>query len=225
MNPPAHKSGVGLNTLYRAEALSATPADSRLSNVIAHWQFDAQEWRQFLDFDRKKRQNEDTRQAFVIAIILVLAFAAALFIGAVQAFAGLLIFAGIIGLGVLAHFFLQARREKQMETAGADGSGEIYITPEGVWTNGVWFDWGEDTAWRLATVTPVLASMGVRLAPGVPSYIEFRCRGRAPGRHRVRVDKKWRVPVPAGKQDEALEVFRYFGKPSATRDKFGLPDD
>lgn len=224
MNPPAHNSEIGVNTL-RAGALGQSVVDWRLSNVITHWRFDAEEWRRFLTFDKDKRQKQDKREALVVVLIILLALLGTLFIGSLHAFAGVLILAGLIALGVFVHFFIQGRRQRQLELPGAGGAGEIYITPAGVWTNGVWFDWGEGTPWHLATVTPVLADMGVRLPPGVPSYLEFKCRGRAAGRYRPKIDKNWRVPVPRGKADEALEVVKHFGKPSATRDRFGLPDD
>ena len=199
--------------------------DRRLASAIVHWQFAAHEWQQFLDFDKKKRQKEDTRALAVIAVIGAVILAVVLLVGPLQAFAAFLIVAGIIAAGAGAHFLIQRKRYQRMETPRADDVANVYITPEGIWTNGVWFDWGEQTAWRLTTVTAVLAELGIRLPPGAPSYLEFKCRGRAPGRHAVKINKKWRVPVPNGKADEAQAVVRYFDKPSAGRNEFGLPVD
>lgn len=199
--------------------------DPRPKDTIVHWQYDPQEWRQFVEFDKKKRQAQDTRQALVIGVILTVALLAFLFIGSLSAFAGMAIFAVIITAGIAVHFFVNSQRQKQMEATPVNSGGEVYITPNGISTNGVWFDWGENTPWRLTTVTPVLRDMGVRLPPNVPSYIEFRCRGGAAGRHRVKVNKKWRVPVPQGRENEARRVFEYFGKPSTRRNEFGLPSD
>ena len=199
--------------------------DLRLKEPIVHWRYKPQEWRQFIEFDKKKRHAQDTRQALVIVVILIVALLAFLFVGMLSAFAGMAIFAVIITAGIAVHFFVNSQRQKQIESTDANSGGEVYITPNGISTNGVWFDWGEDTPWRLATVTPVLRDMGVRLPPNVPSYIEFKCRGRAAGRHQVKVNKRWRVPVPGGREDEARRVFEYFGKPSTRRNEFGLPDD
>ena len=199
--------------------------------AIVHWQLDPDEWRKFLEFDKAKRRKQDTREVFVVFILIALGLASFLSVGLLAnsgdvlgAVGALVIFAAIIALAVIAHLFIQGRRYRQMESPGAD-NGTIQITPEGIWANGVCFDWGEGTAWRLTTVTPVLAQNGVRLPPGVPSYLEFKCRARVTGRNPVRVDKKWRVPVPRGKEDEAREVIKYFAKPSAIRDEFGLPAD
>lgn len=178
-----------------------------------------------MKFDKQKRRTQDTRQALVIVMILVMALFAFLFIGILDAFVGAAIFAAIISLGIAAHFLVNSQRQKRMESTDGNSGGEVFITPTGISTNGVWFDWGEGTPWRLTTVTPVLRDMGVRVPPNVPSYIEFKCHGRAAGRHRVKIDKKWRVPVPGGREDEARRVFEYFGKPSTTRNEFGLPDD
>ena len=142
-----------------------------------------------------------------------------------EAVCGVGIFAGIIFLAVIAHFLIQRRRYQGMGSHSASGGGEVYVTPDGIWANGEWFDWGDGTPWRLLTVTPVLADTGVGLPIGALSYLEFKCSGRAAGRHRPKVDKKWRVPVPTGEEERAREVVKYFGKPSAVRDKFGLPDD
>lgn len=178
-----------------------------------------------MEFDKRKRLTQDTRQALVIFIIMVLVLLAFLFIGSLSAFAGVAIFLAIITAAIAVHFLVNSQRQKQMESTVGNSEGEVYITPTGISTNGVWFDWGEDTPWRLTTVTPVLRDMGVRLPPNVPSYIEFKCHGRAAGRHRVKVDKRWRVPVPRGREDEARRVFEYLGQPSARRNEFGLPDD
>lgn len=199
--------------------------DPRLKETIVHWRYEPHEWRQFMEFDKRKRLTQDTRQALVIFIIMVLVLLAFLFIGSLSAFAGGAILAVIFTAGIAIHFFVNSQRQKQMESTVGNSGGEVYITPTGISTNGVWFDWGEDTPWRLTTVTPVLRDMGVRLPPNVPSYIEFKCHGRAAGRHQVKVDKKWRVPVPRGQEDEARRVFEYFGQPSTRRNEFGLPDD
>ena len=199
--------------------------DPRLEQTIVHWRYEPQEWRQFTEFDKRKRLTQDTRQALVLLAILVLALFAFLLIGSTSAFAGVAILAVIIIAGIAVHFFVNSQRQRQMESTDSNSGGEVYITPNGISTNGVWFDWGDDTPWLLTAVTPVLRDMGVRLPPNVPSYIEFKCRGPAAGRPSFRVDKKWRVPVPTGKEDEARRVFEYFGKPSTRRNEFGLPDD
>jgi hypothetical protein len=126
-------------------------------------------------------------------------------------------------LAVVAHFLIQRQRYQVMGLHDAGSGGDVYVTPEGIWANGVWFDWGDATPWRLSLVTPVLADTGVGLSPGDLGYIEFKCSGRAAGRHQLRLDKTWRVPVPRGREDEAREVVRYFDKPSAVRNEFGLP--
>lgn len=226
-----HESRVGVNTPYQTSQQGQTSIDGRLTQAIIHWQFGSQEWRQFLEFDKAQRQKHDTKAAFAILIIFALGLVVFLFLGllgnseeALPAIGALLIFAAIVALGVIAHFLIQGRKYQRMDPTGT-GDGDIFITPKGIRANGVWFHWGEGTAWRLTTVTPVLADTGVRLPPGVLSYIEFKCRARAAGRYRMRVDKKWRVPVPPGKEDEAREIIRYFGKPSTLRDKFGVPAD
>ena len=215
---------IGVNTCG-VRPPDQTSFDQRPRQALAHWRFDAQEWQQFVEFDKKKRQKQDTREVFVIYLIIGLALAVFLVIGSPQALAAIIIVAVIIGAGVVAHLLIQQRRQRRIESHDTSGGGEIYITLGGIWTNGEWFDWGEEkTAWRLVTVTPVLADTGVRLPPGAPSYLEFRCRART-ARHFIKVDKKWRVPVPIGKEDEARGVFTRLGKPSANRDKFGLPAD
>jgi hypothetical protein len=211
------------NTAYRGDLEGQASFDRERPQALAHWRFDTNEWQRFIEFDKNKRQKQDAREVFVIFIILCLVVAAFLIIGSPQALAAILIIAGIIAAAVVAHLQIQGRRQRRIESH--DTGGEIYITLNGIWTNGEWFDWGEHkTAWRLVTVTPVLADSGVRLPPGAPGYLEFRCRART-ARHFIKVDKKWRVPVPIGKEDEAREVFRRLGKPSANRDKFGLPAD
>ena len=201
------------------------PVQPGLADPIVHWEFSTQEWQQFLEFDKQKRHKQDFRHVLAIFVLLALVLVVVLFLGAVEAFVALVIFAGIIALGVLVHLLMQRQRYQKMESPAPGGGGDVYITPNGVWTNGVWFDWGDATPWHLSTVTPVLSDTGVRLPPGALSYIEFNCSGRAAGRHRAHVDKKWRVPVPRGKEDEARGVASYFGKPTADRDEFGLPYD
>jgi hypothetical protein len=225
--PPNLKSKIGVDDPSHADSKVQFYIDPRLQQAIAHWEFDAQAWQRFLEVNETKRYDQDIKVAFVILTIIALVMGILYVLGAREAVCGVGIFGGIILLTVIAHFLIQRRRYQGMGSYDAGRGGDVYITPKGIWANGVWFDWGDGTPWRLSTVTPVLTDTGVRLPPGDLSYIEFKCRGRAAGRFRVKVevDKKWRVPVPRGKEGEAREVVRYFGKPSAVRDKFGLPDD
>ncbi len=224
MKGPSLKSSLLLNNSSIASPSSA-PVDSRLAQTIVHWQFEPQEWQRFLEFDEVNRQKQDSKWVFVIPAILALVMGVFFVLGLGEAVIGVGIFAGIIFLAIIAHFAIQRRRYQGMRLHDERGGGEVHITPEGILANGEWFDWGDATPWRLTTVTPVLAETGARLPPGSLSYLEFKCRGRVAGRRPVRVDKKWRVPVPRGKEEEARRVVQYFNKPSARRDEFGLPAD
>lgn len=197
--------------------------DPRLRQAIVHWQFDPKTWHEFLEFDESTRHKQDSKTVLVILVLAALVIGVLVFIASAEAVFGVGIFAGIILVTIILHFLIQRGRYQGMRSRVPSGAGDVYITPEGIWANGEWFDWGDATAWRLSTVTPVLSDTGVGLPPSALSYLEFNCRGRAPGRHGAKVDKKWRVPVPRGKEEEAREVVKYFGKPSGPRDEFGLP--
>lgn len=199
--------------------------DSRLNNAIAHWQVDPQTWAAFMEFDKAQRNKQDQRTLLVILLAIVLLLCVFFLLGVVEAVIAIVILAAVFSVVAIIHFVLQGHRYRQMESRGGPGYGDVYITPAGISANGVWFDWGDNTPWKLVTVTPALADSGIRLPPGVPSYLEFKCRARAAGRHRAQIDKTWRVPVPRGKESEAREVVEYFGRPSGRLNEYGLPED
>lgn len=151
-----------------------------LQQALVHWQFDPQSWQLFLEFDETKRNKQDSKVALAILVIIALVMGVFFFLGVGEAVCAVGIFAGIILLAVIVHFLIQRQRYQGMVSHRAGGGGDVYITPEGIWANGVWFDWGDQTPWRLSTVTPVLADTGVGLPPGALSYIDSNAAAERP---------------------------------------------
>ena len=171
--------------------------------TLAHWRYTPDEWRAFTGHERDVHRFELsdllTKHLHLIVIIAVVFVVGG---GAAGGVGGAVIVAVMGGVFfLLVTLFHKAMRMYAQSSLEAR-PGEVYITHNGVWTNGMWFGWGaRDPAWRLRVVRRETVPVETGATMDV---LEFKCVGTVPLRGgKVPIDKGWRVPVPAGKKAEA----------------------
>lgn len=178
------------------------------SEILAHWRYAPDEWRAFIEYEKKalRREIRQTLPAFFLYAVVVISLIAlvAAFVDGLATGALVLLLIPFAGLFLLfatgVHLLIKRGEQAKFEAT----AGDVQITFYGVNTNGVWFGWDyEENPWRLQSVRRLkqsAAAVGVEL-----EILEFTCVGTI--KHvkggRQRAAKKWRVPVPRGKEREA----------------------
>jgi hypothetical protein len=173
------------------------------SNFLAAWRYTPEEWRIFTENEREHHRfevsDELTKHRNLIVIGGAIAVLMGLLAGGLPGLAIVLVL--VVGFLVVVTFIHQVMRKTAQHGLEAM-NGEVWIMPDGVCTNGMWFGWAaRDPNWRLRIVRreTIFSNEG----KGV-EILEFKCIGTVTIRGQpMTVDKEWRVPIPAGKEAEA----------------------
>jgi len=164
-------------------------------NLIAHWKYSAEEWKQYIETEHRSGKRERWRLFYLITVITVIVcFAFAIFrpesLMVVLVILPLLL--ALLLLVVLVVTTMRYRRSRNRV-------GEVFIGKDGVYLNGLYHSW-KTVGGRLEKVSCVW---------GRGAYIEFRYSSR---RAYARGGYMVRVPVPQGQEDLAKKVAAQFGE-------------
>lgn len=172
------------------------------SEVLAHWHYTPDEWREFVEHEKGVRGDEigGFFQKIIpyIAAIIIVMMIAALISGALAAIVFVfLLAAGFAVFAVGIHWLI---RQNELSTLKSR-AGEVRITIYGVNTNGFWFDWEfEGDRSRFQSVK----CLNAHTATGRLNFLEFKCLVKIKVRGTYQTfDKLWRVPIPNGREEEA----------------------
>lgn len=172
------------------------------TKFLAEWHYTPEKWREYVEYEKGIRSNEipeflKNAPYYAIATIIILGIIALLSFELAAGFLVLLIVPALLALAVGIHWLIK----KGEVSAMTSQAGRVQIFTNGVNTNGLWFDWEFDgnrsrfvSATRSTTYT----------ATGTLNLLEFKClvvivvKGS-----KNKFEKKWRVPIPNGKEYEA----------------------
>ncbi len=185
------------------------------SEVLAHWQYTPDEWRDFLHYEAKQYEKffKSLRNGIIVIIIIAVALVIALLLIPLWLMGSLWgsdVYGPVFGVTFVAGLSLaglgiawRVQRHK-LSRFGAH-AGDVYIMLNGVNINGVWFDWGYgEFGWRLRHVGRQTIAVGPAKSMKI---LEFKCVAYNRGsRLSNRVDKACRIPVPGGKETEADRI-------------------
>lgn len=166
----------------------------RRGEHLAHWTFLPEEWSPFSAAERERvRKRALWAPVWGAGICGIVGLALVAELGISGAAAGLLL-GGAAGWGVGRLMVSQAEKAHGEEAARP----EVYVGPEAALVNGKYFAW-TGLGMRL---------VGLQVVEGTPTVLEFE----------VRVDagesatyQTHRVPVPAGREEEAARVVAELG--------------
>jgi len=185
-----------LTLWYFAWRADAHLAAFKQGVYLAHWTYNAAEWRAHLEQEAENSRHmvyAGPLMGLVLCGIPVLPFWKEL---------GVLGVAGVAAFGLLAGWGIGslaiARASRQRAQAIARGRAEVYIGKEAALVDGHYIPW----AGAGLTLT------GATLVPGPPAALELTVRvnnGRVPQTQQLR------IPVPAGRQQEAERVIQALG--------------
>lgn len=193
------------------------------SEVLADWNYSPEEWREYVEYEKDVRSSEipdffKNAGYYIVAAAIVLMFIILLSGEMAAVFLVLLFLPGVLALAVGIHWLIRKGEASTM----ASHAGRVQIFTNGVSTNGLWFDWefeGDRSRFLSATrTTTYMSTAKVNL-------LEFKCvvKIRVRGTDQT-FDKKWRVPIPKGKENEADVVIQrlYYTRAlfSGSADKF-----
>lgn len=169
------------------------------SNVLAHWRFTNEQWREYLYYEKLEFESKtfvDLRMilTFGIAAISIIAI-----MGAMKGGPGVFVFVLIVGTVFFGFCYLIHRLvRKSAEQRLQKQTGEVKITKLGIDINGVIFDWRKH--WSL----PKIYKEHIYIGEEKMLLLSFRCTGSVAVRGgRESVEKKCLVPVELGKESEA----------------------
>ncbi len=177
------------------------------SEVLADWNYSPEEWRDYVEYEKDVRSSEipdflKNAVYYVIAAAIVLMFIVLLSGELAAVFLILLFVPGVLAFAVGIHWLIRTGEVSTM----ASHAGRVQIFTNGVDTNGLWFDWefeGNRARFLSATRTTSYTSTAKL------NLLEFKCvvKIRVRGTDQT-FDKKWRVPIPNGKETEADVVIQ-----------------
>jgi hypothetical protein len=190
----AHQNDIRATVGPRPAALPQEPQPSALTSgepVLAHWVYEPGEWNAYTRGEVKRRMGE----WIVVAVILMI-------VGLVSSSGGgeegrtMLFAATLVAVMILVGGMLMAKGDHQ---ANVSGPGEAIITPSAILLNGRYHVLRNDT----------YSFGGVRFdEAATPPQLEFTIgwsTRRGPAGDRIR------IPVPAGRAEEARKVVAAFG--------------
>lgn len=185
------------------------------SEILAHWHYAPDEWREFVEYEKDIRGNEIgdffRDNIFYIAAVIAVLMIGALMSGDLAAIVLIfLLVAGFLAVVSAIHWLI---RQNELSTLKAR-AGEVQITIYGINTNGLWFDWEfEGNHSRFQSVK----RLNSYTATGKLNFLEFKCLVKIKVRGTYQTfDKKWRVPVPRDKEHEADVVIKRLYAAQAT---------
>lgn len=172
------------------------------SEVLADWHYSPEEWSEYVETEKDVYHSEipdflKNSVYYVIAAVIVLLFIALLDWRAAAGMSVLLIVPGILLFAVGIHWLMRNNQVSIMSSR----PGNVQITTGGVVTNGILFDWefeGNRSRFFYAKKTTTYT------ANGELNLLEFKClvKIKVKGTYQT-FEKKWRVPIPFGKENEA----------------------
>lgn len=180
-----------------------------LPEALARWHYTPDEWRDFTENEREPKGFVSSDALTTYFCFIIAAAAVTVIVGAILGGVRGAGIAVMIAVVLCSPFLLIGAIRKFLRSSARQGLearvGEVWITHDGVCTNGMWFGWGaREPAWRLRVVRRQAVST---TAGKTIEVLEFKCVGKVRLRGSdIPVDKKWRVPVPAGKEAEADAV-------------------
>jgi hypothetical protein len=185
------------------------------TTTLAHWQYTANEWREFVDYEMQARLK--TSRSYRNAFLLILLVAGAVMISLVLIpflSLGIIwradVWGPVIGVGFVAGILLMVVGIYWILARNKIASlnlpnGDVYVTLTGVCINGVWFNWGyEKVGWRLHTAKrkTITVPHGRNI-----EILEFKCSARNKNsRVNSQLTKAERILIPTGKSAEAERV-------------------
>lgn len=166
-------------------------------NLMAHWQFDQDEWNRYTD-NEHTRGVRQARSAFLwtLGITFALVLVAVWIAGTVNA-TGVAIASGIAGLFAVLFGGLLYLSAKATHRHNLAGVGEVYIGPVSIYFAGRYYTWEDKTA-KLTRVA---------FESGDPSVVEFHWEYNAGGE---KSHQEVRIPVPRGREGEAQNLVAQF---------------
>lgn len=175
-------------------------------DVLAHWHFNAEQWREFryyekLDFQNRSSLDEKTVLIGGGIIVVILAIGASFVpnrLGHPGSLAASLLVL-ILGFAFLGGCFLIYRLvRKNAENKLNTETGQVMITMKLANVNGVVFTWG--SGWSWASISESYIPIGDKQM----LLLRFKCsRWISVRGSRERIEKTGLVPVPIGKEAEA----------------------
>lgn len=180
------------------------------SNILAHWHFTNEQWREFLYYEKMEFENNtfaDVRKilGFGVAGLFLVAILAGSKGGAAAFFLVLIMGSLFFGFCYLIHRLVRKSAEQRMQTQ----TGEVKVSDLEVSINGAIYDWRGK--WSVPTIYRDYIYIGETkiLLLNFTSKSWVNIRG---SRHDI--EKKFLVPVQPGKEPEADYVIAEItGKP------------
>ncbi len=189
--------------------------DPKSSEILAHWHFSPEEWREYVEYEKEFRQNEfgdffQKAMPYIVATGIVIMLLTLLSSELAAIFIVFVFVAGFLGFACLIHWLIRQNELSAMNSR----PGEVQITIYGVSTNGLWFDWefeGNRIGFKSAR------RLNAHTITGKLNYLEFNCpvKIRVKGKY-IKLEKRWRVPIPNGREAEADLVIQRLYQARAT---------
>ena len=184
-----------------------TRSKTTTPEVLADWHYSPEEWKEYVEYEKQERENEIPdflknslyyiAAAGIVLLIVVLIsaqFAAVIFI--------LMAVPVFLAFAVGTHWLIRKSELATMDSR----PGDVKIMTNGVSINGLWFDWefgGDRTRFLTATRSTNYTTTGKLNLLEFKCLVKIRVRGMDQN-----FDKKWRVPIPNGKEQEADVVIQ-----------------
>ncbi len=169
------------------------------SNVLAHWRFTNEQWREYLYYEKLEFESNTFVDLRMILTWGIAAISIIAIMGAMKGGPGVFVFVLIVGTVFFGFCYLIHRLvRKSAEQRLQKQTGEVKITKMGIDINGVTFDWRRH--WSL----PKIYKEHIYIGEEKMLLLNFRCTGSVAVKGgREAVEKKCLVPVELGKESEA----------------------
>lgn len=166
-------------------------------DVLAHWTYTQAEWQAFAGTEMKEKTSENWGLWFVMAVMCL---GLGIIFWLIDHEAGLYVFLAMVGMTLIlaAAAFSFPRLRRQLRTGRM---GEAWIGSAAVFFDGDFYPWN---SWMMRLEKVVLRPAGES-----PACLEFHLY------HLTRTslqNQTLRIPVPAGRTDEALEIVSRYKK-------------
>lgn len=181
--------------------------------VLAHWRYAPDQWREFVNCEAIQYEKRlKSARVFIIVVSLITVLAVTLLL-AVPLGLGFPwredVYGPPIAVIVIAVLLLTVggavwASQRHKLSLLRNSTGDVFITLDGVNTNGVWFGWKREViGWRLRHIGRKTISVGSARSMEV---LEFKCAAYNSHSLNRRVVKAWRIPIPPGKEIEADRI-------------------
>jgi hypothetical protein len=211
---PGHSLSVEIASLKLCFLAMLQPAAS--SEVLAHWRYSPDEWRDFISHETKHYHKifKTLKYSIIIVVVVVVLVVTSLLLIPLLWLGsefGEKVLAPPLAIAILAGIFVivlggiwLVQRDKFARLCAK--AGDVYITLNEVNMNGIRFDWGyEELGWRLLSVERQIISIVGKPAKSM-EIIEITCRPHYISSMSEPETKVCRIPIPAGNKAEAERV-------------------